>query len=123
MINSRLDIKLIDFGFSIYSTSDKLSLFCGTPNYMSPEVILRNKYCGKANDIWSFAVISFKLISGKYPFEGENTSSLNKKILKLDYEFSPFFGLKEKMFFDSCFTLCPLKRPSAEELINFDFFK
>ncbi len=40
LINNSMIVKLIDFGFSIKVTSDKkLNIFCGTPSYMSPEIV------------------------------------------------------------------------------------
>lgn len=39
LIDDRNNIKIIDFGFSILcDPSKKLTLFCGTPSYMAPEI-------------------------------------------------------------------------------------
>ena len=122
MINSEMNIKLIDFGFSVSSNSTKLDLFCGTPNYMSPEIVLKKEYCGRANDIWGFAVLAFKLLTGNFPFGAESTSVLNKKILSLDYSCPGYLGEEAKRFFFSCFKIASQARPSASELLQFKFF-
>ena len=40
LLDSNLNVKLIDFGFSIkVPDGKKLNIFCGTPSYMSPEIV------------------------------------------------------------------------------------
>ena len=119
MINSNFEIKIIDFGFSIHSTQENLDLFCGTPNYMSPEIVLKKNYCGKANDIWSFGVLAFKLLTGVFPFAAQNTSKLHKKILSLDFQVPSFLGEDAKRFFFSCFKIAPQSRPSASRPVSY----
>ena len=47
MIDSNLNIKIIDFGFGLSVLKDKkLNIFCGTPSYMAPEMIKKIDYYG-----------------------------------------------------------------------------
>lgn len=42
------NVKIIDFGFSVEQPPcKKLKTFCGTPSYMSPEIVSKKEYCGK----------------------------------------------------------------------------
>merc|ERR1712110_1322671 len=60
-------IKLIDFGFSRYWTSNKkMKLGCGTLSYMAPE-LLDGAYTNKC-DIWSLGVCVYILLVGTMPF-------------------------------------------------------
>lgn len=71
LIDKYRKIKIIDFGFSIKSApSTKLTLFCGTPNYMSPEIILKRDYIGGPSDTWALGVLLFVLTAGYFPFKG-----------------------------------------------------
>jgi serine/threonine protein kinase len=67
-------------------------------------------------------VLAFKLLSGEYPFIGDSSPILNRQILKVDYQCPSFFGPKEKTLFGECFKLNALSRPSAKDLLNFEFF-
>jgi MAP/microtubule affinity-regulating kinase len=74
-------IKIIDFGFSIRASADqKLTLFCGTPHYMDPDISRKKDYNGHAADVWALGVILFILLTGKLPFFGEFEQDLYRKI-------------------------------------------
>ena len=62
-------IKLADFGLAVEISGDKNEWFgfAGTPGYLSPEVIKKEKY-GKPVDIWACGVILYILLVGYPPF-------------------------------------------------------
>jgi p21-activated kinase 1 len=63
-----LNIKLIDFGFAnIVENHEDLDDFIGTPYYMAPEIIDKNKYGSKV-DIWSLGILTYFIIDGSYPY-------------------------------------------------------
>ncbi|KAJ3118143.1 Serine/threonine kinase [Phlyctochytrium bullatum] len=43
--------------------------YCGTPDYMAPEILAEKKY-GRAVDWWSFGVLIYVMLVGRYPFPG-----------------------------------------------------
>ena len=71
LINESMEVKLIDFGFAhFYNKKKKLSVFCGTPSYMAPELACRIPYDGKASDVWSLGVLLYIMLTGEFPFKG-----------------------------------------------------
>ena len=57
--DSDSEIKIADFGFAKQATDDcSLSTMCGTPGYVAPEILRKEKYGTKA-DMWSLGVIIF----------------------------------------------------------------
>ena len=67
LIDEDEKVKIIDFGFAA-RTTQRLDLYCGTPSYMSPEIVQKFKYLGKPVDIWALGVVLFKLLTGLYAF-------------------------------------------------------
>ena len=57
----------------------------GTPFYFSPEV-LEGKY-DKRCDLWAIGVITFELLAGEPPFNGEDFDELSAKIKSADYNY------------------------------------
>ena len=64
--------KIVDFGFSRKGLFSNFEDNCGTPNYMSPE-LLYPKRSKKAvySDIWALGIILYYLITQDYPFKGK----------------------------------------------------
>ena len=71
LLNEENEIKLIDFGFACDGFKEK-SLFCGTPSYMAPEILTKEKYNGRLVDIWALGVVLYKMVTGEYPFGSKN---------------------------------------------------
>jgi serine/threonine protein kinase len=83
MDNDNSVVKVIDFGFSTcFSHEKKVKLFCGTPTYMAPEIVMRKEYSGPPADIWALGVLLFVMLSGCFPFKAPTDRELFKKIEK-----------------------------------------
>eukprot|EP00026_Physarum_polycephalum_P004256 Phypoly_transcript_04273.p1 GENE.Phypoly_transcript_04273~~Phypoly_transcript_04273.p1 ORF type:complete len:440 (+),score=72.01 Phypoly_transcript_04273:858-2177(+) len=76
------DICLCDFGLAkeIYQTNDITHTFCGSLEYMAPEVLKGLGY-GRAVDWWSLGTIIYELLTGLPPFYSENPVHMQDKIL------------------------------------------
>jgi protein kinase A len=81
---------LCDFGFAKYCP-DKTYTFCGTPNYLAPEIVL-NRGHGAAVDHWALGIVAYEMITGENPFyfEGQDQMSLLQAIVQ-----EPFYPLPE----------------------------
>ncbi|CAD8095024.1 unnamed protein product [Paramecium sonneborni] len=74
-------VKLIDFGFAIcMPQNQKTNVFCGTPHYMSPEIIAKIPHHPSSSDIWSLGILLSKMLTGEYPFKGQNDKDLYRQI-------------------------------------------
>ncbi|CAF3062860.1 unnamed protein product [Rotaria socialis] len=74
--------KLVDFGFSKkVGLGKKTWTFCGTPEYVAPEIIL-NKGHDMGADCWALGILIFELISGNPPFSGPDPMKTYNIILK-----------------------------------------
>lgn len=137
LINDNLEIKLIDFAFSVKlnSKKGKIKGNCGTPNFMAPEVFSKEICSPFKADIWALGVLFIKLKTGKLPFSGK--LSLTKYLLgKCRKELGKL--IKERTINEKCLEkippemkklilnlldLDPEKRLWAKELLVHSYFK
>jgi len=73
-------VKLIDFGMACsYEDGQLLSEVCGSPHYMSPELI-GQKYNHMA-DVWALGVLLYLILYGHYPFDARHPQDIMNKVL------------------------------------------
>jgi len=84
LLNNVETVKLTDFGLASYETDERSVAINGTPEYMSPEIILRKPH-GKGADWWSVGICIFEMLTGHLPFDmndSDSTMVTFKKILQ-----------------------------------------
>lgn len=82
LLDSHGYVKLVDFGFSkLLGVTSKTWTFCGTPEYVAPEIIL-NKGHDRAVDYWSLGILIFELLTGTPPFTSPDPMKTYNIILK-----------------------------------------
>ncbi|XP_014397899.1 PREDICTED: ribosomal protein S6 kinase alpha-2 [Myotis brandtii] len=76
-------IKVTDFGLSkeAIDHDTRAYSFCGTIEYMAPEVVNRRGHTQSA-DWWSFGVLMFEMLTGSLPFQGKDRKETMGLILK-----------------------------------------
>uniref|UniRef100_A0A665V899 Ribosomal protein S6 kinase n=1 Tax=Echeneis naucrates TaxID=173247 RepID=A0A665V899_ECHNA len=121
-------IKITDFGLSKESIDhDKRAYsFCGTIEYMAPEVVNRRGHTQSA-DWWSFGVLMFEMLTGSLPFQGKDRKETMALILKAKLGMPQFLSPEVQSLLRALFKRNPANRLGAgpdgvEEIKRHRFF-
>ena len=74
--------KIMDFGVAHLASTVMTAAgqFLGSPSYMAPEQIMRSE-ASPATDLFSFAVVTYEMLTGRKPFEGESITTIIYKVV------------------------------------------
>lgn len=123
--NSKLIVKLADFGLAKSSGNDDLmTTMCGSPLYMAPEVFFDSKYNSKT-DLWAYGTIMYEMLFGEHPNPANTYDQLVKNLKTKNIKFH-----FRKNFSKHCFDLMmgllvndPKKRIEWDVFFNHIWFQ
>ena len=122
LINSNMRAKLTDFGLSTYIQPGNIrNSVCGTPIYMSPEMIKGTGHDEKI-DIWSIGVLLFELLTGDQAWAGENVETVEYNIMNLRISWPENMNIYAKDLISKILKTNPHERISLKEMISHPFF-
>ena len=120
-------IKIIDFGFAVKCNRDSYQkLFCGTPSYMAPELLNKEKYIPYYSDIWSLGVLFYSMLYGRFPFDRkdkyllEDNDDFFEKITVIEINFDDEIKVDDniKNLFKKIFVAEPTERITLNEILE-----
>ncbi|KAL0321304.1 UNVERIFIED_CONTAM: CBL-interacting serine/threonine-protein kinase [Sesamum radiatum] len=121
------NVKVSDFGLSAISEQIRqdglFHTFCGTPAYVSPEVLARKGYDAAKVDIWSCGVILFVLMAGYLPFHDQNIMAMYKKINKGEFRCPRWFSPELVELLTRLLDTNPETRITIPEIMDNKWFK
>uniref|UniRef100_A0A1B6DFJ7 MAP/microtubule affinity-regulating kinase 3 n=1 Tax=Clastoptera arizonana TaxID=38151 RepID=A0A1B6DFJ7_9HEMI len=119
LLDSEMNIKIADFGFSNeFTPGNKLDTFCGSPPYAAPELFQGKKYDGPEVDVWSLGVILYTLVSGSLPFDGSTLRELRERVLRGKYRIPFYMSTDCENLLKKFLVLNPAKRASLENIMK-----
>jgi len=102
LLDGNYNLKLADFGFAKILAGDdgsfNLSTYCGTRNYMAPEILNDKAYKGVKVDIFSAGIMLFLFCNARPPFSAAETSDNVWKTFFLGNDMKTFWMEWTKMF-------------------------
>eukprot|EP01083_Nonionella_stella_P026917 74087_1 len=127
LLDSDGNIMITDFGLSKHLRGVSYThTFCGTPEYLSPEVLQRKGH-GKAVDWWSFGTLLYEMMTGLPPFYHQNLNVMYDRILHATIPFPTHISPVAQDMFCKLLHRNPEKRlgsgpRDAEEIKEHPFF-
>ena len=119
-------LKVIDFGFARHIEGGRTFTFCGTPDYMAPEIV-KFRGQGLEVDMWSLGVFVYELLVGSPPFETEDIKETFITILRYErgdasISYPWFFSSSAKSLIGELLNPAPESRATPSEACDHDFF-
>ena len=120
-------ICLTDFGLSKQDISTGgASTFCGTAEYLAPEIIRGHSPYGVKVDWWSFSILLYEMMNGRTPFFDKNRRAMYQRIVSKSPAYpSEIFGSQSIQAIGSLLKVDPeqrLGRNGATEIMELPFF-
>ena len=88
LLDYKGDVKIADFGWSVHAPHDRRATFCGTLDYLPPEMV-EGKEHDHTVDLWSLGVLMYEFLCGSAPFYGNGHNETYRRILSVDLRFPP----------------------------------
>ncbi|PAV67401.1 hypothetical protein WR25_03132, partial [Diploscapter pachys] len=122
-------VKLADFGLCKEGMGpyDKTSTFCGTPEFLAPEVLTESSYT-RSIDWWGLGVLIFEMLVGEPPFSGDDEEEIFDSIVNDEVRYPRFLSIESICIMRRLLRKNPDKRLGAgdrdsEEVKSQKFFK
>ncbi|KAJ3387354.1 hypothetical protein HDU92_001988 [Lobulomyces angularis] len=97
LLDSIGHIKIVDFGFARKIENNICYTFCGTNEYLAPEIV-RGKGYGKSVDWWALGILTYEFLVGFTPFYDASPLEIYKKIFVGEIKFYLNFNQISKDF-------------------------
>jgi len=122
LITAEGQLKLCDFGCCTFYDSGERKTFCGTLDYMAPEVLKRDTYKEKA-DVWSLGVLLYEMLHGYAPFRGMRDQDTMQQIIEDKLVFEDYIKSDTREIIKAMIRTDPRQRPSIVELFEMPWIK
>ena len=115
LITRKFSPRIADFGTSVKTDFIK-NTFCGTLEYMAPEILLRQQQSDKI-DVWALGILLYEMTHNCTPFKNENVTSIKNKIETMKIRFRSDLNLAVKDLIIRIIKFKPEERPTCKQIL------
>ncbi|KAI2517817.1 protein kinase N2 [Homo sapiens] len=109
-------VKIADFGLCKEGMGygDRTSTFCGTPEFLAPEVLTETSYT-RAVDWWGLGVLIYEMLVGESPFPGDDEEEVFDSIVNDEVRYPRFLSTEAISIMRRLLRRNPERRLGASE--------
>ncbi|KAG7158593.1 Serine/threonine-protein kinase Sgk1-A-like [Homarus americanus] len=130
LLDAQGHVVLTDFGLckeGLQNSSSKTATFCGTPEYLAPEILKKQPY-SRAVDWWTLGAVLYEMLYGLPPFYSRDTPTMYDAILNKPLKLKSTVTQKARDILQGLLQKDPRDRLGAsirdgDDVKNQDFFK
>ncbi|EEY64893.1 protein kinase, putative [Phytophthora infestans T30-4] len=123
LLDAQGHVKLADFGFAKQDMGpgQRTYSFCGSPEYLSPEMVKKNGH-GMETDMWSFGCFIYELLTGSPPFQCDDMHRLFRLIQQGRVWYPPYLSGHAMSLLKGLLCVNPARRLTAAQAMGHPFF-
>ncbi|XP_036326217.1 serine/threonine-protein kinase PLK4-like isoform X2 [Rhagoletis pomonella] len=122
LLSKDMHVKIADFGLAtqLKRPDEKHMTMCGTPNYISPEVVTRATH-GLPADVWGLGCMFYTLLAGHPPFDTDAVQSTLTKVVKSDFQMPQHLSYDAQDLIERLLKKNPSERITLEQVLQHPF--
>ncbi|XP_017042337.1 serine/threonine-protein kinase PLK4 [Drosophila ficusphila] len=122
LLSKEMHVKIADFGLAtqLKRPDERHMTMCGTPNYISPEVVSRVSH-GLPADVWSVGCMLYTLLVGRPPFETDAVQSTLNKVVMSEYFMPSHLSYEAQDLINKLLKKLPHERITLEAVLCHPF--
>jgi serine/threonine protein kinase len=117
LLDKDFNIKVCDFGWSAYQLDEGRNTFCGTYEYMAPEIVNKKQYDYRI-DIWGMGILLYELFHNKAPYQGRTMQEIKNSLSKGKINFNPEIPSTAKSLILRILKTDPENRTSIGQILS-----
>jgi serine/threonine protein kinase len=110
-------LKIADFGWSVHAPNSRRDTFCGTLDYLPPEMVENVKH-DYSVDVWGLGVLAYEFLVGKPPFEDASRKNTYRKIQQAEVVFPDYLSKQAVSLIRGLLQKDPKKRMSLDDVLR-----
>ncbi|XP_065359321.1 serine/threonine-protein kinase PLK4 [Calliphora vicina] len=124
LLSEDMHIKIADFGLAtqLKRPDERHVTMCGTPNYISPEVVSRASH-GLPADVWGLGCMFYTLLVGQPPFDTDAVQATLNRVVMSDYHIPSYISFDARDLIDKLLKKNPIERISLEQVLQHAFMQ
>lgn len=122
LLSKDMHIKIADFGLAtqLKQPNERHVTMCGTPNFISPEVVSRSSH-GLPADVWGLGCMFYTLLVGQPPFDTDAVQATLNRVVMSDYHIPSYISFDAKDLIEQLLKKKPDERISLQQVLQHPF--